>query len=332
MKYLSWIFALAILSTPAWTGDKPPSDADAEGETCETDANSYAHGALTYFHSMLCVGNRKFAGMAEEVFYHLVVDMGLDVSTDTLAADGSTTALTAKTFNGKAITGTANKIVASDTFFGVYDYRAEVSVDGTKFMDVRWSGKGKASKGYLVMIPRAMKSGTEKGLVYIRWDRVDSTAQTISALVTRFATSYLAAAATDRAMYYKANFNDTTKVATVQAVSIEQKRSNNGTFGCFTMYGDGTMGGAIRVGKTKDSLNMTGHLTTYATKVVGPGLDWDDCEATDTKTYANGSGNGTTVDAFTFNYSCNDVTTTTAFAGNTVDFTLTKTQVDAMFP
>ncbi len=334
MKHLFLILTVAVMMT-AYAADKPPSDSETEADTCETDAQSYDHGAMKFFHSMLCLGNRRFAGMAENIFYHMVVDMGLDVSTGSLPADGSTVALESKTFKSKTITGTAQLVVAPDSFATTYDYRATLSVDGTQFMDVRWSGKGKDSKGFLAMIPSAMKPGggafTGKGLLYIRWDRTDATAQSIEVLGSRFASSFLTTATSDRATFYKGTLNDSTKAVTVQLTSIEESRSTPGSFACYTMYGDGTLGGSIRVGKTASN---GGHAVGFGTQTTA-GPDWDDCEATDTKTFANGSGNGTTVEAFAMNYSCSDVNgldgSGKPFEGDTVSFSLTKSQVDAMF-
>jgi hypothetical protein len=314
---------------------KPPSDAEGEADTCQTDAGTYVHGALNFFHSMLCMGNKRFAGMAENIFYHLVVDMGLDVTPESLPADGSSIALTSKTFKNKTVTGTANAIVTGDSFFGTYDYHVTMLVDGTQFMDLRWSGKGKDSKGYLAMAPTAMKPGEGVSLgnavLYIKWDRTVSTAQSISALASRFVTSYLGDATKDRAMYYAATYNDDTKDVTVQGVSIEGQRGTPSAFGCYTMYATGTLGGSVTVGKTKDSLNLTGHATTFADDTADT-TSWDNFVGTDDKATANGTGNVGTVAAFTFGYSCNELKTTTAFASTSPDFTLTKTQVDALLP
>jgi hypothetical protein len=148
------------------------------------------------------------------------------------------------------------------------------------------------------------------------------------------ATTYLAAG-TDRAVFYKATYNDTTKAVTVQMTSMEAQRNGSGNLGCFTMYATGTMGGSVRVGKTADAYGTTGHATTLAVQDGTTGGNWDDCEATDTKDFANGSGNGTSVEGFAMNYSCNDLKLASGsgkpFEGNTVDFDITLTEVDAMF-
>ncbi len=181
-----------------------------------------------------------------------------------------------------------------------------------------------------------MSSDSAKGLTYIRWDRTDAEAQSIEALGTFITgTTYLTDAAKDRAGYFKATFNDTTKAVTVQAVSIEKQRvAVTPAFGCYTMYATGTLGASVRVGKTADAFNANGHSVSLAAQ-DGLAPNWDYCEATDTTTFANGSGNGTTVEGFTMNYSCDDVNTLgatgKAFDGNTVNFALTKTDVDAMF-
>ncbi len=338
MKNLFTILCVLVLSS-AYAGEKPPSDDEAESDSCQTDARSYDHGALFYFHSMLCVGNKRFAGMAENIFYHMVVDMGLDVATSSLPADGSSVALTSsRTFRSKTVTGTANLVVSGDArgFFGTYDYHATLSVDAAQFIDLYWSGKGNESKGYLAMIPTALKPGSATGtaLLYVKWDRTDSTAQSMQALATRFATSYLATAGTDRAMYYSSSFNDSTKAVSVQAVSIEDKRIATGMLGCYTMYATGTLGAAVTVGKTHSTLT-NGHSVGFTDKDVGTGDTalWDNCNATDTKTFTNGSGNLGTVAAFSFNYSCSNVNSAGSgvFASNTVSFTQTKTQVEAMF-
>jgi hypothetical protein len=100
------------------------------------------------------------------------------------------------------------------------------------------------------------------------------------------------------------------------------------------MYASGTAGGAMVVGKTSDALSSsTGHADNSTTQ---DGIvDMDDWEGTDSVTTANGTGNGTAVQGFAMDYSCNDLKTASAtgrpFDGSAAKLTTTKTEMDTMF-
>lgn len=259
--------------------------------------------------------------------------MGLNPDTTLLSDDGTATALTPKTLGDKTITGTVQKVVSPDTFAGTYDFKAVLNVNDVTEVTLYWTGSKSASKGFMIMGGTGFRS--KKRLLYLSWDRT-SEAQSVAVMGTRMASSYLNSPVTDDALYGKILYNTTTKDTSLQMVHLTQQRGSSPsttTFACFKMYGIGTMGAAMRVGKTQDSLATTGHARTSATQ---DGIDeMDDWEGSDTKTEANGTGNGTAVQGFAMDYSCNDLNGASAsgkpFNGDAVNHSMTKAQMDAMF-
>ena len=313
-------------------GDRPPEDSEAKGNTCDTDASEYAHGALQFFHNQLCRLNVTFPGVAEEFLFQLVARLGMNPDTSSLAADGTATNLETKTKGDKTITGTVQKVVSPSTFAGVYDFQAILKVNDVTEVTLYWTGSKSDSKGFLIMGGQGF--GKKKRLLYLKWDRT-AEAQTVAVLGTRMDSSYLSNASSDDALYGKINYNTSTKATDLQMVHINKQRGGSGspTLACFKMYAVGTIGGALRVGKTQNSLSTTGHSRTLATQ---DGIDqMDDWEGNDTKGEADGTGNGTGVQGFAMDYSCADVNsaggTAKPFDGNTVDHDMTKTEMEAMF-
>lgn len=321
------------------SGDKPPEDVDTKKSECRTEAATYPHGALSNFHNMLCTLNVHFPGMAEEFLYKLVVKMGMNPDTTALATDGTPTTLESKTItdkdgNTKTVGGTVKKVVAPSTFVGTYDYQATISVDGVDFSTIYWSGSASASKGFLILGGKGLRS--EKHILYVKWDRT-TTAQSVAVIGARMASTYLATPVTDEALYGKVTYNTSTKATTIQMVNIGQQRGaspSTSVFACWKMYASGTAGGAMVVGKTNDALSSsTGHADT-STAQDGI-VEMDDWEGTDSVTTANGTGNGTAVQGFAMDYSCNDLKTASAtgrpFDGSAAKLTTTKTEMDTMF-
>ncbi len=340
------VFAVCFtiaLALPTRAGDTPPSDAAVKNATCQTDAAKYTHGALSYFATMLCMVNVQFPGIAEEVLYHLVVDMGLNPDTSALAAAGTTTDLGTKTHGGKSITGTVQKVVAPDTFAGTYDFRAIVKVDGSNHMNLYWTGSGTTSKGFLTLGGTGMGSGGSH-LLYIRWDRTVETAQTVSVLSTSIQTgsTYLATvqpgagkAFGDRALFAATTYNNSTKAVTVQMTTIGAGRgasSTSTTPACFMMNANGTKGGTVYVAKTADAYSAAGDTTAQSTQDGTTHMDA--VSLTDAVTTTNGTG-GTTAVAVSMLYSCADLAGAAAaskpFVGSVANFAMTLTEANAMF-
>lgn len=337
MNTLRFILAFAFLSVTIEpfvnAGDKPPEDAAAKGTECDTDAALYDHGALQFFHNQLCRLNVSFPGIAEEFLFKLVAKLGMNPDLTLLPADGTLVALDSKTLGDKTITGMVQKVVSPDTFAGTYETKATVMVNNVTEVTLYWTGSKSASKGFMIMSGSGF--GTKKRLLYLTWDRTTE-AQSVAVMGTRMASSYLSSPVTDDALYGKIVYNTTTKDTSLQMVHLTSQRGaspSSTVFACFKMYGIGTMGAAMRVGKTNDAHMTSGHLRTLATQ---DGIDeMDDWEGTDSKTYANGLGNGTGVQGFAMDYSCDDLNGASAsgkpFNGDTVNHSMTKTQMDAMF-
>ncbi len=348
------LLGIALLISPSLSqklsaGDSPPESADTKATSCGTDAGAYDHGALKNFHSHLCHINVDFPGLAEEVLYKLVVKMGMNPDLTTLAADGTATALTSKTIEGKVISGTVQKVVSPNSFATFYDYKALVALDGTTFATIYWTGKGASSKGFLILGGAGF--GTKSKLLYVRWDR-STAAQSVDVLGTRLASTYLGTPATDDAIYGNVTYDTGTKATTVQVVELGRQRGatpSTTVFACWKMYAIGVAGGAMRVGKTASSsgagvLANIGSTGQSPTSTLKDGKDnegslgtlyMDDWGGNDTKTEPNGSGNGTVVEGMAMNYSCNDLNSaggsSKPFAGNTVNHSMTKGQTDTMF-
>jgi hypothetical protein len=326
-----FLFSASFISLRA--GDKPPEDASAKGTTCDTDAGTYAHGALSFFHSQICQLNVQFPGIAEEFLYKLVVNMGMNPDVTALASDGTPTTLTSKTVAGKVIGGTVRKVVSPDTFSGFYENKAVITMDAVTFMTLYWSGTASSSKGFLTLGGAGF--GTTQRLLYVNWDRTTSV-QTVNVMGARMASTYLSSPLTDDALYGSISYDKSTKDTTLQMVRLGKQRGSSPSatvFACFKSYAIGTSGGAMRVGKTDDSHSSSGHLRTLTSQ---DGIDeMDDWEGNDTKTEANGTGNGTPVQGFTMNYSCADLNSaggsSKPFDSNAVNHSMTKSQMDAMF-
>ena len=318
---------------PLRAGDKPPEDASAKGGTCDTDAGAYAHGALSFFHSQICILNVHFPGIAEEFLYKLVVNMGMNPDVTALASDGTPTTLTSKTVAGKVIGGTVRKVVAPDTFTGFYENKAVITMDSVTFMTLYWSGTASSSKGFLTLGGAGF--GSTQRLLYVNWDRTTSV-QTVNVMGARMASTYLSAPLTDDALYGNISYNTSTKDTTLQMVRLGRQRGGSPSttiYACFKSYAVGISGGAMRVGKTDDAHSSSGHLPTLATQ---DGIDeMDDWEGNDTKTEPNGTGNGTAVRGFTMNYSCDDLNSAGGsgkpFDSDAVNHSMTKTEMDTMF-
>lgn len=342
---LLFFAALSLCLVPSATsllaGDKPSEDGPGKASECDSDAQSYDHGALKNFHSHLCHINAHFPGLAEEFLYRLVVKLGMNPDLTTLAADGTTTALTGGSVDGKTVAGTVGKVVSPNTFAGTYDYVATVTVDSVKVATMYWTGSGSSSKGFLIMGGKRTagapkRKGDTTNLLYVRWDR-STAAQQVDVLGTRFDTSFLTDPGKDDAIYGKVTYDTGTKATTVQVVEIGRQRGSSpsgSVFACWKMYATGTAGGAMRVGKTNDALSSgTGHTVAHSTQ---DGIDqMDDWEGNDTKTEPNGTGNGTAVQGMAMNYSCADLNGTAGaskpFNGNAVNHSMTKTEMDTMF-
>jgi hypothetical protein len=179
-------------------------------------------------------------------------------------------------------------------------------------------------------------TGTTKNLVYVKWDRTTAD-QTVSVLGTRLTSTYLASVqGGDDAMYGKVAYNTSTKVTSLEMTHIGKRRgasSSDTTPGCFRMHTTGTKGGSVVVSKTSDANTNTGDLVSDTTSSA----TMDSASVTDSVSTANGTGNSTTTPtSFTLNYPCNTLNSASGtgkpFNGNTVSFTMTKTEMDAMFP
>ncbi len=340
MKPTTWFFiglisfAFVSLSLRVNAGEKPPEDGKVKASACDTDAQSYDHGALKNFHGHLCHINVHFPALAEEFLYKLVVKLGMKPDLTALAADGTATNLTGGTHDGKVVTGTVAKVVAPSTFSTFYDYVAIVKVDGATHATMYWTGSGSASKGFLIM--GGVGLGSSSKLLYVKWDR-SGVAQTVDVLGSRFATSYLTTPSTDDAMYGSVTYNTSTKATTVQSVELGRQRGGSPSaslFACWRVYASGTSGGTMLVAKTNNALSSgTGHTDGFADQL---GIsEMDQWNGTDTKTEANGGGNSATASGFSLNYSCADLkgasAATKPFNGNVVNHSMTKTQMDAMF-
>jgi hypothetical protein len=337
--------ALALASPFSFSGAKPPRDSDVRADSCQEVAEGYLHGALKYFNSMLCMINVEFPSRAEEVLYKLVNDMGLDPDLSSLAADGTPTNLPGKTLRGKSVTGTVAKVVSPDTFAGTYDNVAAISVDGAQHVKIYWSGSGADSKGFLTMGGQGFRP-VGKHLLYVRWDRTDSTSQSVEVLATHIGpnSSYLGnpqalglARRGDRALFGKINFNEETKAISVEVTTIGARRgaqSSSAQPGCFMMYATGTKDGTMTIAKTHDAKNDTGHATNASTQ--DGSTDMDSVQITDSETTPNGTGNSGSAPGFAMSYSCADLagaadSSSDPFYGGAVDFGLTKSEADTLF-
>jgi len=102
------------------------------------------------------------------------------------------------------------------------------------------------------------------------------------------------------------------------------------------MFGTGTIGGNVTVGKTVNANSATGDAVTDTYTNSAGGTQMDSATLVDSKTTANGTGNSSTAQAFTMNYPCSTLNTAAGsgkpFEGSTVSYSMTKTQMDAMFP
>jgi hypothetical protein len=137
-------------------------------------------------------------------------------------------------------------------------------------------------------------------------------------------------------MYASATYNTGTKAVSVQMTTIGSRRgasSSSTTAGCFMMYGTGTKGGSVTVAKSNDSLSATGQAVTDTSQ--NGVTNMDSATVTDAATTANGTGNSGTAPGFTMFYSCDDLNNAAGsgkpFNGSAVNFSMTKTQADAMF-
>ncbi len=316
-------------------------------EICGEAANAYTHGALKFFNGQLCLFNVMFPRIAEDFMEKLTEKMGLNPDLGLLADDGTATALEEKVFLTKTITGTIQKVVSPDTFAGTYDYLVVVKVDGEDHMKMYFSGSGDASKGFLMRGGKGFRSDTE--LMYISWDRTTDD-QTIHVLATKIGeNTYLNNPQEgDRAMFGRATYNVTSKATAVQMTEIGPRRaaqSTSTTPACWYMYGEGVKGSDIVMSKTHDSCGQTGHDVTTTTKNGNVGGasgscatngKMDSASIVDDPATANGTGNSSNVvGTVSLYYSCADLDGADGagkpFENNTVNFSMTKTQADAMF-
>ncbi len=292
-------------------------------QTCSTllSGETYQHGALKYFNSMLCNLNTAFPSGAEGALCHFARSMGMNPDKAALPQTIS------KTFNSKTI---ILSVVSPTEDFATnlgYDAKGTVTVDDDTFMIIYWGGSADQSKGFMIEGPDGIQGRGESGnrASYLQWDRTTEN-QFVKVFATKFASSYLSDATSDAAIYGIANYNTSTQSATVNAVSIESQRvTDPAQFGCYRMYGTGTKGGTMKMAKTSDANNNAGESTS-STDTTGAGGSMDAVELPDLTTTANfcqstpGSGCSDISDLTTipveFTRHCNSVFTAGASASD----------------
>ncbi len=128
----------------------------------------------------------------------------------------------------------------------VYDLQAIITIDGVTFMTLYWSGADRP-QGFSDLGGAA--SGRRRLCCTLKWDRTVSTAQTVSVLGARQASTYLASPLTDDRSLGALTFNDTTKAVDVQFTNLGAQRgaiAQLHRFACWKMYGVGVYGGAMK--------------------------------------------------------------------------------------
>lgn len=133
---------------------------------CQTDANSYTHGAFKLFQSKICEANFEVAAYIEHTFCVLKKDLALDLT----VAD-TPTEFTA-TFDDKSFVVTTEKPTATWATDAGYTGKVTIAVDGSTKSVIYWAGDSEdKTKGFMIDGPVALDEGTVSRGIYIQWDR-----------------------------------------------------------------------------------------------------------------------------------------------------------------
>lgn len=133
---------------------------------CNTDADSYTHGAFKLFQSKICEANFEVAAYIEHTFCVLKKDLAL-----TLTVADEPTEFTA-TYDGKSFVITTEKPSDSWAEDAGYTGKVTVKVDGSTKSVIYWAGDTEdKTKGFMIDGPISLDGEAVSRGIYIQWDR-----------------------------------------------------------------------------------------------------------------------------------------------------------------